>query len=259
MTSKKADEYRELLDGFIVSSVPAENGDLDAFCPAHENPGTSKKPSARINFNPTNKAKYPNGMIACFVCRFKGDDANLDNIVRIYKQRLEAGVHFEPFDRGERQKVFGKTGKRIPLPTASMRLDLTRALLENKERLRFLRTRRGLNVQTIKKFQLGWRHQSNAYIYPVRENGDGVVKYMRLYRPWDNAEVKHSWLNTEGEHTPHLKASSMLCSLNRMGSRPSLTMVARGSSRPNGRTSSKTRLCTSPMTTTRLGIRVELW
>jgi hypothetical protein len=199
MTSK-ADEYRELLDPFIVSTVPADNGDYEAYCPAHENPGISKKPSARINFSPENKVAFPNGIIYCFVCGFTGKHSSLDNAVKLYLDKVEAGVQFGKVERNEKTKQF-KSGKKHDLPSEETRQDYEEALLENIDKLEYLKNVRGLNKTTIKKFHIGWNATRRAYTYPVLK--DGTVYAMRLYRP-TSKELKHSWYNSKTEHTPQL-------------------------------------------------------
>lgn len=204
--NSRAEQYRELFDGYIVSTAPADNGDLDAFCPAHENPELSKKPSARINFTPQNRTMYPNGMIACFVCNFTGKKAGLDHVAKIYHQRIENGQISgkERYDRQETRREM-KVGGRKPLnfPSITTRIDYEQHLRETPELLEPLFIQRGLTLETIRKHHLGWCSIKHAYSYPIYENGDGKIIAMRLYRPND-AKVKHSWFNDDSHHTPQL-------------------------------------------------------
>lgn len=191
-----------MLDGFIVDSAPSAHGDFIAFCPAHEDPGTSKSPSALINFTPNNPNSFPNGIISCFKCGFKGPNVNLDNAVEVYLGRVKAGVQFGRYVRKEHSRGFKTTmGKTQKLPSVRTRREFVKALLEDDEKLRSFRERRGLTEETIRKWRIGYIYTRNAYCYPAEK--DGKVYAIRLYRP-DSLDRKYSWYNSEGDRDPEL-------------------------------------------------------
>lgn len=204
MKKSRIDEYRELLDGFIVSTTPADNGDLIAYCPGHENPADSKTPSAQINYTPKNKNYFPNGMIYCFSakCEFntKGPGQSLDRVVEKMNERIADGVVFGKYQRAEHQRSF-KTGKKYKLPSLATRREFVLALLEDEELLKDFQDRRGLSVETIKQWRIGYMHTRKAYVYPATKAGK--VYAMRLYRPNDK-ERKYSWYNSEEDRIPEL-------------------------------------------------------
>lgn len=189
-------DYRELFKPFLTTEVEQENGDIDAFCPVHENPQTSKKPSARINF----KARGGKGIVACFVCNLRGKDSWIPSVAEEMIRRIEVGelpaelgpkgtgrvYHFKglsdsPGAATEEPAKTATAKKAKPLPTDEMINDWVENLLENEQYLRYIMEVRGFSKKTIKARKIGWVPSQRRYSIPIYE--DGKLANVRLYRP----------------------------------------------------------------------------
>jgi len=176
MTTKRT---REILEPFLLGK-PYPNGDYDAMCPLHEATGRHKR-SARINFE--------KNVWNCFAACGGGNLAGL--LARMRERGLPV--------RAKRKVRSGK-------PSASMSPDQVdrwhRSLMADEEAKDFLWRIRGVNEETMIRFQLGYDRASQAFIIPIT-NADGSLFRVRKYRPNAPSDRKIWWHpRLEGARAP---------------------------------------------------------
>lgn len=185
MSSKSSEYYRELFEPFLVSPFADGNGDYDAFCPAHENPDTSSKPSAKLNFTPKAKRRYPGGMWFCFVCVPGGDECSMENLEAIYQRRLAAGLK-----HASTRKNAGSWKPKGPAEAPARKetrlwepdeYEVFEEALDDPKHREFLRSR-GLTLATAHEWHIGWVNGLGRYSIPIVDGNGQVVNY-RLYKP----------------------------------------------------------------------------
>jgi hypothetical protein len=179
-----------------------ENGDWATFCPAHEDPATSKKPSAKINY--TGKA-FKNGLPGwfCFRCVPSGREATLETLNERLTAREEAGevaVYSEapparvydfkafaddkaaasgaPTVEGLREEI----KQQKPLPDDDTIAAWVDTLLSGTRKA-FL-NRRGLQDATLKEASIGWNpnYGGGRITIPIY-SPEGQLLNVRCYKP----------------------------------------------------------------------------
>jgi hypothetical protein len=190
--------YEKLFDPFLTSE-PNEKGDHESYCPAHEDPANSHKPSARLNFS-------NEGYWYCFVCTPEGKAATLGALARVYRKRLKDGELEDPaavppgarvvnLDARRQHKASRTSRPKRDLPTPMQVAGWTAALLADPERLAWLRDVRGLTPDTIKARGLGWcasAPPNGRYVIPCY-NEAGALYDCRMYDPDNQEDRKYLW------------------------------------------------------------------
>lgn len=145
---------QKLLEPYLAGGYERENGDLDLHCPIHGD----KRRSAVVNFK--TKEWY------CNSCEDGGSLSGL--IARRAEWLPPAGGSANPT----------KKGRTLPLPD-SARLDgWQSALIGNEGALEWLETKRGINLETIQKYGIGW--DGRRYAMPIYDE-KGILRNIRCY------------------------------------------------------------------------------
>jgi hypothetical protein len=139
---------------------PNADDEWRAYCPLHEDPATSKSPSASFNFD--------EGLWHCQSCTEGGA------ITHLYEKMAGENV----VDIKSRKKRGDVTTK--PLPSAAQIDRWHEALVGNITKLRFMNQKRGLSVQTLKRFKVGW--DGYRFTIPIYDEDDNLVN-IRRYKP----------------------------------------------------------------------------
>lgn len=172
--------YRELFNPFLTDTEP-HNGEWRGYCPGCEDPKTSKTPSASFNFEKSQ-----------FMCFKSCGGMSLKSMAIVVEQdqrdAKSNGHRPSPSSaaKGKRGKVSSitdapsKRNEPQPLPSDDLMKQFEKALLQNKTRMEVLTTKRGLSVDTVKKFRLGFDRE--RYTIPVYDK-DGTLVNIRRYNP----------------------------------------------------------------------------
>lgn len=162
---------QDLLEPYLAGGYERENGDLDLHCPIHGD----KRRSAVVNFR--TKEWY------CNSCE---DGGSLSGLVARRAEWL-------PPPNGSVGPT--KKGRTLPLPD-SARLDgWQSALIGNEGALEYLETKRGISMETIQRFGLGW--DGKRYAMPVYDEA-GVLRNIRCYSPVLESKI----INWPGHGSP---------------------------------------------------------
>lgn len=192
--------YEKLFDPFLTSEAN-EKGDHESYCPAHEDPANSHKPSARLNFK--------DGVWHCFVCQKEGKDATLPALARVYRRRLKDGeledpaavpaggrlIHLDERRSRRTASTAGASKTKRPIPTPMQLAGWTAALLADPERMAWLLDVRGLTADTVKARGLGWNAAAppdGRYVIPCRDQA-GTLYDCRMYDPGNEDGRKYLW------------------------------------------------------------------
>lgn len=166
----KADEWRKKFEPFLVGE---QNGsEWRAFCPVCEDREESKTPSASFNFE--------DGKFFCFKsCGGMGFNS-LWKIVREDQYADGSTRSASPSGRvrsiSDAPSIRGKGVQ--PLPDDETVRQWTESLLSNPSALKVMQEKRGLTVETIEKFEIGWA--AGRHTIPVRDS-DNVLVNVRRY------------------------------------------------------------------------------
>lgn len=173
--------YKKMFEPFLVSDSN-EKGDYDAYCPKHEDPQHSKKPSAKINFGEV-EGEPP--VWYCFVCMPTGTQSRLSALAAFYRERED---NVADLATARAQKAIGDkpTGKdndtpaKTP-PSKEMLKHWREALQENAEMMAYLKDKRGLSQKVIKAEGIGWFERRGRFWMPLYR--DGKLHNGRLIKP----------------------------------------------------------------------------
>lgn len=170
------------LEPFLTVQQPNEKGEWDLHCPLphHED----AKRSASINF-----AK---GSWYCHGCQTGGSIRSL--MVELERQGVEGFTPTNGKAKAERPPQ--------PLPSDGTVHGWHAALLSNRTALAEFQELRGLNIETIVTYQLGWYADERVYTIPIRDEGGDLVN-VRFYDPHPRDERRKIW-GVEGHNTPVL-------------------------------------------------------
>jgi gamma-glutamyl-gamma-aminobutyrate hydrolase PuuD len=75
--------------------------------------------------------------------------------------------------------------------------DMAQALFKNEKVLKYLREKRGLKDDTIRKYQLGWNAKSRRFSIPIRDE-EGRLANIRYYSPSQKPKI----INSKGHGNP---------------------------------------------------------
>lgn len=174
MTASSASGWHSKFEEFLKGEEPNAAGEIRGFCPLHEDPETSKSPSATFNFE--------KGLFHCNGC---GQGLTLGQLWQIVKEdRADEARASAPSSsrsgRGRVRSIDDAPSKRSSkLPTDAEVLEFHEALLASPEHLRVMKEKRGLSLDTLRRFQLGWHRE--RYTIPIRD-GDGAIVNVRRYK-----------------------------------------------------------------------------
>ena len=177
------------------------------FCPACEDPDTSKSPSASMNAE--------GGVWNCL----KGDHGgSIFELVRDLKKERGFDIRSESMKaRHSDPKYRAETASRLvssrsganrsgpPLPDADKISGWTETLISNKPAIKALMEERGLDRRTIVEWELGY--DGSRYMIPVRDK-DGELLNVRRYKL--NAGTSDKMLNLPGHGTAALYRPDIL-------------------------------------------------
>jgi len=185
-----AERYLSQLEEFLVGK-PDSQGNWRAYCPLHEDPETSKTPSASINFQ--------DGVWKCFGHCGGGAVSTLMKKIRAGGEAGKAS--YDPFENitsldDHRAKKSGE--KREPISEAKIK-EYYDDLKDSGAELSWLIRERCLKESTIDKFQIGWDKYRNRYTIPIRD-ADGNLVNIRRYKP--NAAKSEKLRNAIGHGSP---------------------------------------------------------
>ena len=153
-------------------------GETRAYCPLHEDPETSKTPSASFNF-----------AAGKFNCFSRCGGYGVGTVWRMVQDGHTPNRKFEPKPKDEleerrerRAKAEGAEG--VPLPTERKLQEWQERLLGNGSLLKEVLAKRGLNRRTLSRYSIGW--DGERLIIPVRDRA-GELLNVRRYKM--NAKV----------------------------------------------------------------------
>lgn len=174
--SKSADYWTRQFGKWLVGAMNNQN-EQRGFCPIHEDPEISNSPSASFNF-----AK------SVFYCNSSCGGMSFTNLLNSIREDGEAVDDEDPpaaSPRSSRVRAIddapskrGKANK--PLPTQEQLKKFTDDLLSSSVLMKPMREKRGLTVETIERFQIGW--DGWRYTIPIYDKA-GVLVNVRRYDP----------------------------------------------------------------------------
>lgn len=188
MAQPVAASLREELRPWLAGAENDE-GEVRAYCPLCEEPGSSNTPSASFNFK--------TGLFQCFS---SCGGMSVRDLVKM--MRDEGSLPGGRRSRAEKSNVRNiedapsaqASGK---LPSEDFLAECTERLLGSANYLRVMREKRGLSLDTIERFGIGYH--DGRYTIPVRDAAGALVN-VRRYKP-DATEPKDkmmSWARGTG-------------------------------------------------------------
>lgn len=186
----KPDYARHAFHRFLFSSAPDSTNNWKAFCPICEDPESSKSPSASFDFDKgvwhcqSGKCPAGGGSIYALVQDLK-KNAGFDVRREAMLGRSKDEESIKPHDYAKGKRKNPKlTEENV---TAWMRK------LHNSDKLDEFMSARGLTVETLREYQVGWDGQ--RYTIPVRDEHGELVN-VRRYKL--NAGKADKMLNIPG-------------------------------------------------------------
>lgn len=165
---------------FIVSQQANEEGEWDAHCPLHDD----DKRSAQFNF-----AKR------LYFCHAGCGGGTLDELVEQIARLPDAR---RPSSNGNGSGPYrSKSASKKSMVTDASVAGWHSALLSNPGALSVLRKQRGLNMHTIKRYELGWDSATNSFTIPMRDKA-GALQSIRHYKPGTTDAKKIWWEKNMG-------------------------------------------------------------
>lgn len=160
-------KYRTRFEA-LVGELPAANelGEVSVLCPFHED----KKRSASINLN--------SGLFYCLACESSHNYLTFKKTFTKEHGHVDLSAPPDPSDK--------------EVPDQTIR-DMHFALMENQDMLDQLRDVRGVSVDIVRKYQIGWHGRTRRIAIPIRDR-DGVCRNVRLYSFHEKGQQKMlSW------------------------------------------------------------------
>ncbi len=170
------------LEPYFAGERPRDNGEIDLFCPLHED----NKRSASLNVK--------TGEWYCFANCGGG---RVSDLIRRRSEWVEPTVAAtNGHGRHSRQTPDEKI-------TAGMVSGWAAALQGNiDDSLDYMAGYRGLLPDTLQKFEIGWDHDRTVYTIPVY-NADGELVVLRRYNPRPKGDRRKMW-GVRGMNYPEL-------------------------------------------------------
>ena len=171
--------HPEFLKSFYLSHLAdgtVHGEEIRARCPGHDD----NKPSFSAN--------YQTGLFNCLTpgCPLHGGGnvvkfmSFIEDIPYTQAEKQIQETHdakFPPVSKAARK---AKSKSKFPHDQKDIE-EMCAALLANPEKLQFLKDECLWNEETIKKFEIGYSLQDNAYWIPIKENV--TIHNIRKYRP----------------------------------------------------------------------------
>lgn len=178
-----ASGWHKKFSAFVTSEQPNEEGEWRGYCPIHEDPEESKTPSASYQFD--------EGKFFCF-----GGCGGM-SLTRLWSVVREDAP--EPSPAGRRVRPIGDAPSKrakgsAPLPSDEDIRQWVETLLGSPSALKVMTGKRGLERETLEKFEIGWHGE--RYTIPVRDY-DGVLQNVRRYNATAR-QPKDKMLNLTG-------------------------------------------------------------
>jgi 5S rRNA maturation endonuclease (ribonuclease M5) len=161
---------------------PGEDGEWGMHCPLHDD----NTRSASLNVK---KGKW-----YCNVCAIGGDTDEL--LDELYRQELSGKREFE-----ESPSIAWVVEEDDPVTEAEVDR-YHKALMRTKSVRSAFRSRRGLSLETLRKFQIGWDNIRAAYTIPIRDV-EGKLVNLRRYQ-LDPPEGRRKIWGVAGVNMPSL-------------------------------------------------------
>lgn len=166
-------DWRKVFARFLAAKED-RNGETKAYCPSHEDPESSKTPSASFNFG--------KGAFKCFGgC----PDMSINELYLIAKD--DATLPAPTRQSGAAQR---KAAKSKPLPTEDTVEAWHQKLIKSTILLTPLKDARGLNDATIDRFQIGYH--GDRYMIPVRDKAGDLIN-IRRYKLGAREQKMWNW------------------------------------------------------------------
>ncbi|MFZ2726439.1 MAG: toprim domain-containing protein, partial [Methylococcaceae bacterium] len=144
------------------------DGEHRAFCPLHEDPKMSRSPSASFNFK--------GNLFQCFAgC----GGLSLSALTQLLRDDGSLPTASGRSPRG-RKPVSEDEPDAAKLPTEEFLDDAVDRLLANAVNMKVMREKRGLTLETIEKFGIGFH--DGRFLIPVRD-AQGRLVNVRRYKP----------------------------------------------------------------------------
>jgi 5S rRNA maturation endonuclease (ribonuclease M5) len=177
------DKVIKLLGPYLTSSGANNKGDWRGFCAVHETPGHGS-PSAGYNFI--------KNVWNCMSC---GEGGKISTLLK--------EMQTERKDKTESNVVSIKSGRSpLPLPTQESIDNWHEVLLDSPNKLSYLESR-GISLDSVVKFQIGFSVNDSRFMIPVRDAGGNLINVRRYRRdatakmlPWSEG-VPTSIFNAE--------------------------------------------------------------
>lgn len=152
-----------------------------AWCPIHQDPDTGNSPAAQFNFEK-----------GVWHCKSKDCQNDVPSFKTLYDMIQE-----DEKEEGSESKK--KPEKFIPLPSPSQIQRWQKNLMSDPDLLDDFIERRGLILDTIEKFQIGYEslRREPRFTIPIYDR-DGILKDVRKYRP-NTRDSKNKMIS----HTGH--------------------------------------------------------
>jgi hypothetical protein len=174
----KADTIRfGFMDWFVGEE--SEDGEQRAFCPLCEDPEQSKTPSASFNAEEDQ-----------WNCLKGNHGGTISELIQDLKE--SKGFNIRSAQMVGRNKKKGQLSE-ATLPSAQQIDKWVANLLGNKVVLAKFMEKRGLSIETIEQFEIGW--DGDRFTIPVYDE-DGILKNVRRYKM--GATSSHKMLNISG-------------------------------------------------------------
>lgn len=160
----------------------SRDGEYRAYCPIHENPETSKTPSASFNFD---EGK--------FMCFSRCGGYSLQGVSQAMKGDLPDAkvVHEDQVgDKRRQRRARAEGAAAVALPTEDEIDHWVARLQGNRDKLREMLEARGLQKTTLAKFKIGW--DGERLTIPVRDPL-GQLLNVRRYRRGVSANKMVNW------------------------------------------------------------------
>lgn len=158
------------------------DGETRGFCPLHENPDTSKTPSASFNFG-----------LGKFNCFSRCGGYAVGTVWQMVQDGHQPAAKAAPptDEVGERRTRRAKAeGINIALPTEQQLDQWADRLMGKQDLLKELLTKRGLRRTTLQRFKIGW--DGERLVIPVRDPLDTLVN-VRRYKMNARANKMVNW------------------------------------------------------------------
>lgn len=179
---KVSEEDLESLAPYLIDESPRDNGEWDMHCPLHED--TTRSASLNIR----------KGVWACLAGCGGGSVRDLIKCREDWVDPPAEGYG----DMGGRSQQRPTDEK----PSDKLIRKWATTLRRNRNLRRELLRKRGINIKTIKKYELGYDSKGEAYRIPIR-NHDGGIWNVRYYQ-FDPPPGKRKMWSVNGMGSPRL-------------------------------------------------------